>query len=127
MDNCDCLNNEYQIECDLNMEAQVDGDIKTDEQLISTIEGVVEVSRQYKGLETEDIIVDVDNDKYTISARIRPIQYNSIAEFPNIGSERLIYVALDENATYIWEQDKLKYTCTGRDYTEIEVIDGGRA
>lgn len=52
-------------------------------------------------------------------------QYKSKFEFPTLGEVSALYVAQDENASYRWNESDLHYYCVGRDYQEIEVINGG--
>lgn len=55
------------------------------------------------------------------------VQVESKTNLPNVGSEGTVYFVKDENATYRWDDAGLKYYCTGRDYEEIKVINGGNA
>lgn len=55
------------------------------------------------------------------------LTYASLAAFPNIGSVKALYIALDENALYRFNESDNIYYCVGRDYTEITVISGGGA
>ena len=55
------------------------------------------------------------------------VQVESKTNLPNVGSEGIVYFVKDENATYRWDDAGLKYYCTGRDYQEIKVINGGNA
>ena len=55
------------------------------------------------------------------------VQVESKTNLPNVGSEGTVYFVKDENATYRWDETGLKYYCTGRDYREIKVINGGNA
>lgn len=125
---CSCLNNEAQIDGTIKNEAQIGSELAEEKQINSDMSGlVVTTSGTYEGLETEDITVDVDNKNRTISAKIRQIQYKSKLEFPNVGSESLIYIDISENATYRWDIETLSYVCVGRDYAEIGIIMGGGA
>ena len=55
------------------------------------------------------------------------VNVNTRAELPNIGVENCIYIVKEENATYRWDDTNLKYFCVGRDYQEIQIINGGNA
>lgn len=55
------------------------------------------------------------------------VQVEALANLPNVGSENTVYFVKNENATYRWDEAGLKYYCTGRDYQEIKVINGGNA
>ncbi len=48
-------------------------------------------------------------------------------EFPNTGNLNTVYIATNENAVYRWDENLGKYFCIGRDYTEINNINGGKA
>lgn len=50
-----------------------------------------------------------------------------IFDFPNRGNVHTLYIATEENACYRWDETNSKYFCIGRDYSEIEIIDGGNA
>lgn len=67
---------------------------------------------------------------YTVSQAIerRPIlTFKNIFEFPNRGNSECLYLASDEEASYRWDNENSKYYCVGRDYTDIEIINGGNA
>lgn len=48
-------------------------------------------------------------------------------ELPPIGQTNGVYFVIDENATYRWDDEQLRYIPCGRDYTEIQIINGGNA
>ena len=58
------------------------------------------------------------------SVYVRELEFKNRFEFPNIGKENMIYVALDEHAAYIFDGEQNVYHCIGRDYREIEIIQG---
>lgn len=125
---CSCLNNEAQIDGTINNEVQIGSELAEEKQIQSDMSGlIVTTAGVYTGIETDDIKVEVDNVNRTIKATLRQIQYNSKLEFPNVGSENLIYIDKSENATYRWDSETLSYVCVGRDYTEIGIITGGGA
>lgn len=55
------------------------------------------------------------------------INVKDIYGFPNRGNVYTLYVVTSDNACYRWDEENSKYFCIGRDYTEIEIIDGGNA
>lgn len=55
------------------------------------------------------------------------MQVKTISELPSVGEKNGIYFVIDENATYRWDDEELKYFCVGRDYKDIDVINGGNA
>lgn len=56
---------------------------------------------------------------------VRELDFKNRMEFPNIGKENMIYVALDEHAAYIFDGEQNVYHCIGRDYREIGAIQCG--
>lgn len=85
------------------------------------------VTRQYEGIENDGAEVLVDNKKNTIEVVLKPHSYASRLEFPNIGSEAVLYVDESANRVYRWDSLAMTYSCVGSDYTEIEIINGGNA
>ena len=43
-------------------------------------------------------------------------------EFPSIGDSECLYIAVDENATYRYDDEDRAYYCVGRDYKQIQAI-----
>lgn len=82
---------------------------------------------KYKGKNTPDIVVNVDNDKHEISATISKIKYNSVFEFPSIGSDNLIYIDKATKTMYMWDSERLTYDRLASDWSDIEQINGGNA
>lgn len=66
-------------------------------------------------------IQDIKGDKGDSGAE----SYSSFAEFPTVGDPYRIYIDEGDNCVYRFDAEKLKYYCVGRDYTKIEVINGG--
>ena len=124
---CSCLNNTAQIDGVINGTGQIQSPIVSAKQIESTMNGLTQVMTSYNGGETDNIVVNVDNNTRQITATIKQIQYESKLNFPNVGSENLIYIDITENASYRWNKQETRYVCIGRDYNEIEVISGGKA
>ena len=53
---------------------------------------------------------------------IEELYFANRYEFPNLGAEKILYIAKDEKASYIFNTDNLTYVCIGRDYEEIDTI-----
>ena len=53
---------------------------------------------------------------------VKETEFNNRYEFPSIGKPNIIYVAKDENASYIFDTAQNVYHCIGRDYNEISAI-----
>ena len=124
---CSCLNNTAHIDGVINNNTQIQSSIDSAGQIISQMNGLNLVTSDYKGGETDNIIVNVDSQNRTITATIKSIQYQSKLNFPNVGSSNLIYVDVKDSASYRWDADTLAYVCVGRDFEQIEVITGGGA
>ena len=79
--------------------------------------------------------VEITNKVNTLETDVATLKalgtktYDSYASLPNVGSEEVIYIVKNENATYRWVNDgkSQHYTCVGRDYSKITIIDGGTA
>lgn len=99
--------------------------IGEDEQIESELDLPTVV--KYKGKNTPDIVVNVDNYKHEISATISKIKYNSVFEFPSIGSDNLIYIDKSTKTMYMWDSDRLTYDRLASDWSDIEQINGGNA
>ena len=56
------------------------------------------------------------------SVIVKELTFNNRFEFPSIGKKDMIYIATDENASYIFDTTQNVYHCIGRDYNEISAI-----
>ena len=45
-------------------------------------------------------------------------------EFPIVGKEKTLYIAKREKASYYWDSSNMKYECIGKNYEEINIING---
>ena len=55
------------------------------------------------------------------------VEVKTKGELPNFGNSNNLYYIKDENAIYKWDSQLNKYSCCGRDYNEIDTINGGNA
>ena len=53
------------------------------------------------------------------SVSVKELEFANRLEFPSIGKENMVYVAVDEHAAYIFDSVQNEYHCIGRDYREI--------
>lgn len=53
---------------------------------------------------------------------VKELYFENRYNFPNIGKPNMIYIATDENASYIFDTTQNVYHCIGRDYNEISAI-----
>ena len=51
----------------------------------------------------------------------------SYLNFPPVGKPNQMYIDITENAIYRWDDEETKYFCIGRDYNNIQLINGGNA
>ena len=58
------------------------------------------------------------------SVYVRELEFKNRFEFPSIGKVDMLYIALDEKAVYIFDDEQNVYHCVGRNYEEIEIIQG---
>lgn len=54
-------------------------------------------------------------------------QFDTKFDFPTLGDVNSLYIAMNENAAYRWNETDLHYYCIGRDYLELKIISGGNA
>ena len=113
------------LNSEIESESSTESELTEEEQVNSELDLPTVV--KYKGKETKDIIVNVDNQEKTISANLARIKYDSIYEFPSIGSESLIYIDKSTMTMYLWDNASFKYERLASDWTNIEQINGGNA
>ena len=63
----------------------------------------------YRGSETDNIVVTVDNKGFIISASVKQIKFNSFNDFPETGSEHLIYIDATNKTLYGWDSNVGEY------------------
>lgn len=56
----------------------------------------------------------------------KSMSLESIYNLPLIGKGRMIYIIEDEGASYIWSYNLLRYLCIGRDFHQIDIINGNK-
>lgn len=95
MSDMNCLNNENELISELDFESQIE----------SGLGNVVEVSKVYEGSESDEIIVEVNNEKNTITATLKKMWFSSFNEFPEIGSESLIYADKSTGILYTYNKE----------------------
>lgn len=83
-------------------------------------EAYVELVRKYK----EESDAQYNELKDT---KAEVITTDSLYKFPNVGNTRDLYVDSSTNRIYRWSDTDLKYYCVGSDYSEIDIISGGKA
>lgn len=129
----DCLNNEEQINSNLSesnvdsLTSNLDGgssvssEMATESSVTSTMYSAdattsnlasddpidskldLPTTYTYSGSDGDNISVTVDNKGFIISASVKQIKFNSFADFPEIGSEHLIYIDVTHKTLYGWD------------------------
>lgn len=115
---CSCLNNTAQIDGTINEISQINSEMQSEQQIQSEMTGLIEVAVAYTGLSSDSIEVTVDSAKKTISATIKEIQFDSVEDFPEVGSENLIYVDKTQNMPYRFDKETGEYKSLGKDLTD---------
>lgn len=121
------LKNVDQLSSGVSNVEHIQSNLNEETPISSEINGFTQVTAAYSGVATDNIEVIVNNSNRTISASIIQNQYASKLEFPNVGSNKLLYVDLSDNSLWRFDEPTLTYVCVGRDYNEIETINGGNA
>lgn len=53
------------------------------------------------------------------------LEYTSSIQFPTVGKINTIYIDMNGNKIYRWDDDNTKYYCIGSNYEEINLINCG--
>lgn len=71
----------------------------------------------------------IELDTITVHQTDRDViqEYDSHLNFPNQGKLQTIYIDKQNNKSYRWDNDELKYYIIGSDYHDIKIINGGNA
>ena len=116
------LDNTAQIDSTIKTEGHINSQLNTGDKISSEIQNFRTVEIRYLGGETDNIIVTIDNEKRTINASLKDIQFDSAEMFPEIGSDKLIYIDKSTDGIYVWKDGK--YVMVGKDYSvQISEID----
>lgn len=97
------LNNEESMENNLDAVNQIASELNSDSSMKSILDEPF--VHRYDGEETDNIDVFVDNENYKISASLKQIRFATLNDFPDVGSDRLIYIADDTKILYGWGTD----------------------
>ena len=106
---CSCLDNKAQIDSVVSNQEQISSQINQSEQIKSDMSSLLTVSRSYSSGDSDNIDLDIDNNKNIITANIKQVQFDSANDFPKTGSEKLIYVDKLNNNLYRWDADTQQY------------------
>lgn len=53
------------------------------------------------------------------------LEYASSLQFPTVGKINTVYIDMNGNKIYRWDDDNTKYYCIGSNYEEINLINCG--
>lgn len=106
---CSCLDNKAQIDSVVSNQEQISSQINQSEQIKSDMSSLLTVSASYSSGDSDNIDLDIDNNKNIITANIKQVQFDSANNFPETGSEKLIYVDKLNNNLYRWDADTQQY------------------
>lgn len=106
---CECLNNEAQIDSIIDGDSDITSEMQLESQVYSDLEKVVEVVDRYEGGTTRDIIVSVDNEADIITATLQKMWFLSVDEFPEVGSDNLIYADKGTGDLYTYNSQSGEY------------------
>lgn len=121
---CSCLDNSAQIDGVINKTEQVNSEIKSRNQINSDFSGFTRVFVKYTAGYSDNIDVVVDDQNKSISATIKEIQFDSADDFPEIGSDRLIYIDKSQDTPYRFDTATGTYKSIGKDLTaEFNALD----
>lgn len=76
-----------------------------------------------------------DDDVIDLKARVQALEeasqsevkVNTVFDLPEQGLSNIVYIVVKDNAAYRWNEDTSNYVCIGRDWMEINRINGGDA
>lgn len=116
----------------ISPKSSLNASISSEVELSATINGIIKtiIEDNYNNLKNlpsiNNIVIkgNLELNELGISEVIFK-EYST--QFPNIGSNKNIYIAEKENKTYRWDENNLKYYIIGSDYNDIKVINGGNA
>lgn len=114
------LNNEEVMNSSLGVVEETTSELNSDSEVKSLLDEPL--VHRYNEKDSDNIEVSVDNEKYEISATIKQIRFRSFENFPEIGSEKLIYIANDTKEIFGWDSSsgyfKIK---VGETYDDTEI------
>lgn len=76
-----------------------------------------------------------DDDIVDLKARVQALEdasqsevkVNTVFDLPEQGLDNIVYIVVKDNAAYRWDENTNSYVCIGRDWMDIQRINGGNA
>lgn len=53
---------------------------------------------------------------------VRELRFSNHYEFPNVGDPLCLYIAVDENKIFYYDENTHTYNCVGSNYEDIDAI-----
>lgn len=124
------ISNNENIKSSLNAEEVIENSLDVVEETTSELNSQSGMNslldepmvHRYNGEDSDNIEVHVDNEKYKVSATLKKIRFKTSNDFPEVGSEKLIYIANDTKEIFGWDDSngyfKIK---VGETYDDSEI------
>lgn len=114
------LNAEEVIENSLDVVEETTSELNSQSGMNSLLD--VPMVHRYNGEISDNIDVLVDNEKHKISATLKQIRFKTSNDFPEVGSEKLIYIANDTKEIFGWDDSKGYFKIkVGETYDDSEI------
>ena len=75
----------------------------------------------------DEEIIDLKQRVSALESSTKEIQVNTLFDLPETGQVGIVYIVVKENAAYRWDAEGSNFICIGRDWNEIQCINGGDA
>lgn len=76
----------------------------------------------------DDDVVDLKQRVQALEdAELSEVKVNTLFDLPEQGQVNIVYIVRRDNSAYRWDEASQNYICIGRDWMEINCINGGDA
>ncbi len=75
----------------------------------------------------DDDIIDLRERVAALESSTKEVHVSTLFDLPEIGQVGIVYIVVKENAAYRWDAEGGNFICIGRDWKEIQCINGGDA
>ena len=75
----------------------------------------------------DEDIIDLKQRVTALESSAKEVQVSTLFDLPQIGQVGIVYIVVKENAAYRWDAEGGNFICIGRDWNEIQCINGGDA
>lgn len=98
----------------------LDCEIVPENNICVQVDNTTVISREYTGVDTDDVDITIDNSEYTISVTIKPTWVNSASDLPEVGSANVIYGIRNDSKFAVWDSANSEYAFFGYVLTATE-------